>query len=149
MADEVLGFKNGTDYLLFAKIGTPAAWVPLACLKTNGFDATTDQIDTTTKCSGKYKTSLPGDIGWSFKGDGNAIDDTAQPSQASFNVLAGLQKAGTTFPMKMVGVDDPTTIVRGNVFITSIGLSAGRNEALSFTSAFQGVGEYFLTPEVA
>ncbi|RAJ28868.1 phage tail tube protein [Pedobacter cryoconitis] len=147
MAEEALGFKNGTKVLLFVKLGTPAAWVTLACLKTNSWDSSTDQIDTTTKCSGRYKTSLPGDISWSFKGDGNAIDDTVAVSQASFNVLAGLQKAGTTFPMKMVGVDDPTDVIRGNVFITSISKSAGRNEAVGFSSTFQGVGEYFLTPE--
>lgn len=147
MADEALGFKNGTEVVLFAKLGAPAAWVALACLKTNSWDSSTDQIDTTSKCSGKYKTSLPGDISWSFKADGNAIDDAANASQASFNVLAGLQKTGTTFPMKMVGVDDPTDIIRGNVFITSISKSAGRNEAVAFSSTFQGTGEYFLTPE--
>lgn len=145
MAD--LGFKNGTDNVLFVKIGTPAAWVPVACLKTNGWDASTDQIDTTSKCSGKYKTSLPGDISFSFKADGNAVDDAGAPSKASFLVLAGLHKAGTTFPMKMVGVDDPTDVIRGDVFLTAISKSAGRNEAVGFSATFQGTGEYFLTPE--
>lgn len=145
MAD--LGFKNGTDNVLFVKIGTPAAWVPVACLKTNGWDASTDQIDTTSKCSGKYKTSLPGDISWSFKGDGNAVDDKGVPSKASFAVLAGLKKAGETFPAKMVGVDDPTDVIRGDVFITALSLSAGRNEPVAFSSTFQGTGEFFLTPE--
>lgn len=145
--DEELGFKNGTDNLLFIKIGAPAVWVTLACLKTNGWDGTTDQIDTTSKCSGKYKTSLAGDISWSFKGDGNAVNDAGAPSKASFKQLATLHKSGATFPMKMVGVEDPDDIIRGNVFITSISKNAGRNEAVGFSATFQGTGEYFLTPE--
>ena len=143
MAD--LGFKNGTDNLLFAKIGTPAAWVVIGCLKTNSFDASTDTIDTTSKCSGRYKTSLPGDITWSFKADFNDIDDTptTAPVRASFAKLAALHKAGTTFPVKMVGVDT-TDVVTGDVFITSISKSAGRNEAVNSSVTFMGVGEYFL-----
>lgn len=147
MADDALGFKNGTNNLLFLKIGTPAAWVPVACLKTNGWDSSTGEIDTTTKCSGKYTTSIPGDISWSFSGEGNAIDETGTPSQASFKTLAGLQKDGKTFPAKMVNVDDPTDVIRGTVYITSLNKSAGRNEAVGFTSSFRGTGEYFLTPE--
>lgn len=149
MADEAidLGFKNGTDVLLFIKTGSPAAWVPVACLKTNGWDSSTESIDTTSKCSGRYKTSLPGDISWSFNGEGNAVADNGTPSRASFNVLSGLHKAGTTFPMKMVGVDDPADIIRGNVFITALSKSAGRNEAVGFSASFDGVGEYFTTPE--
>ncbi|QIL41025.1 hypothetical protein G7074_18190 [Pedobacter sp. HDW13] len=145
MAD--LNFKNGTDNVLFVKIGAPAAWVAVACLKTNSWDGSTDQIDTTSKCSGKFKTSLPGDISWSFKGDGNAVDDSGAPSKASFKALSALHKAGTTFPCKMVGVDDPDDIIRGDVFITALSLSAGRNEAVAFSATFQGTGEYFTTPE--
>jgi predicted secreted protein len=140
-------FKNGTDFVLFAKIA--AAWVPLACLKTNAFDASTDSIDTTSKCSGKYKTSIPGDIGWSFSADGNSVDETGTPSRASFKKLSELHKAGTVFPMKMVGVNDATDIVRGDVYITALALSAGRNEAVGFTATFQGTGEYFTTVEAA
>ena len=147
MAD--LAFKNGTDNLLFAKIGTPAAWVVIGCLKTNNWDGSTDQIDTTSKCSGRYKTSIPGDISWSFGADFNDIDDTPEtaPVRASFAKLAALHKAGTIFPMKMVGVDT-ADIIRGEVFITSINKSAGRNESVSSSVTFQGTGEYFLTDEV-
>lgn len=140
-------FKNGTDYLLFAKIGTPAAWVVLACLKTNAFDSSTDAIENTSKCSGRYKTSQAGDIGWSFSAEGNSVDETGATSRASFKTLSGLQKTGKTFPMKMVGVNEPTDVVRGDVWISALGKSAGRNEAVGWTATFQGTGEYFDTPE--
>lgn len=145
----ILGFKNGTDNLLFAKIGTPAAWVVLGCLKTNSWEASTDSIDTTTKCSGKFKESLPGNINWSFKADFNDIDDTpiTAPVRASFAKLAALHEAGTTFPMKMVGVDSADTI-SGDVFITSINKSAGRNEAVTSSVSFQGTGAYSLVAVV-
>lgn len=141
------GFKNGTDVVLFAKIGTPAAWVPLACLKTNGWDGTTDQIDTSSKCSGNDKTSIPGDRSWSFKGDGNAVDEVGTPSRASFKTLSDFWSTNKTFPMKMVGVDDPADIVRGDVFITSLSKSAGKNEAVAFSATFQGTGPALFTPE--
>jgi hypothetical protein len=151
-----LGFKNGTDNLLFAKIGTPLAgtptvptWVVIGCLKTNGWEGSTDTIDTTSKCSGKYKTALPGDITWSFNAEFNDINDTptTAPVRASFAKLAALHKAGTTFPMKMVGVDTPLDIIRGDVFITAISKSAARNEAVNSSVTFMGVDEYFLTDE--
>lgn len=146
MADEV--FKNGTNVVLFVKVGTPTpAWVPVACLKTNSWDGQVDQIDTTSKCSGKFKTSMPGDISWSIKGDGNAVDDAGVPSKASFKVLSGLMKTAKVFPVKMVGVDDPTDILRGDSFITSLSKAAGRNEAVAFSVSFQGTGEYFDTVE--
>ena len=148
MADIANGFKNGTDVLLFAKLGTPAAWVTLACLKTNSWDGSTDQIDFTTKCSGKFKESKPGDRSWSFKGDGNSVDDAALPSRASFAVLSGLWKTGTTFPMKMVNVEDAADVIRGDVYLTSLSESAGRNEAVGFSATFQGTGEPFFTAEV-
>ena len=149
MADSANGFNNGTNVLLFAKLGTPAVWKTLACLKTNSWDGTTDQIDYTTKCSGLDKESAPGDRSSSFKADGNAIDDSGDVSKASFLVLSGLWNEGTTFPMKMVNVEDPLDIIRGSVYITSLGKGAGRNEAVGFSASFQVTGPTSFVPEVA
>lgn len=142
------GEKIGTDVLLFAKIGTPAAWKPLACLKTNGWSGATGTIDTTSKCSGKDETSLPGTRSSSFTGEGNAVDETGEPSTASFKTLSGLWTAGTVFPMKMVGVDDPADVVRGEVYITALSKTANHNETVGFSAEFKVTGAAAFTPEV-
>jgi len=149
MADQIDGFKNGTDVLLFVKYGTPAVWIPLACLKSNGWDGSTDQIDITSKCSGNDKDSLAGDRSWTFKAEGNAINDKALPSRASFNTLAEFWSNGTRFEAKMVGVDDPDDVIRGKCYITSLSKNAGRNEAVGFSVSLQGVGKVQFKPEVA
>ncbi|TDO21885.1 phage tail tube protein [Pedobacter duraquae] len=140
-------FKNGTDVILFAKIGTTPAWVPLACLKTNSWDGSTASIDTTTKCSGKEDTSMAGSKSSSFKGDGNAINETGTPTQASFKTLSGLWQLGTTFPMKMVGVNDATDIVRGDVWISALSKGADHNTAVTFSATFQVTGGVLFTVE--
>lgn len=142
-----LEFKNGSYNLLFIKLEESEDWYPLALLKTNSWDSTTDQISTVSKCSGKYKTSMPGNISWSFKADGNAINADAAPSKISFKMLAEFQKAGTIFLMKMVDLNDENEVLQGYVYITSLSKSAGRNEAVGFSASFQGTGEYSLNAD--
>lgn len=139
-----LEHKNGTDNLLFIREEDSEDWLPIALLKTNSWDSTTDQISTVSRCSGKYKTSIPGYISWSFKADGNAINALAEPSKVSFKMLANYQKAGAILNMKMVNVDDETDTISGKAYITSLSKSAGRNDPVGFSASFQGTGEYDL-----
>jgi predicted secreted protein len=147
MANEA---KVGADVMFFAKIGTVPAWVVVGCGKTTGWSGTTDMIDTTTSCSGRDKTQIAGFRSSSFKFDGLAIKEDATPSIASFKTLSALWLAGTTFPVKLVGVDDPTDVIRAVAAnITSLDKNASTGEAVSFSVSIAVSGPVAFTPEVA
>ena len=142
-----LEHKNGSLNLLFIRLPDSEDFLPLALLKSNSWEATTDQMSTVSRCSGRFKTSIPTFISWSFKADGNAIDSNVDPSKISFKMLANLQKAGTIFEMKMVDLDNEDEVIRGEAYITSLSKSAGRNDPVGFSASFQGTGEYDLKAE--
>lgn len=142
MATKILG----NEYIIYIDTidGTGGAAVDsnyraVACLVTNGFSATVDSIDTTSKCSGAYKDSDPGDFGWTITGEGHAIDDISS-AQTNYQELLSLAIARRKFWAKMA---DPTNnIVReGVVWISSYTETAARNTPYSFNITFQGTLE--------
>jgi TP901-1 family phage major tail protein len=134
-------FENGKDYLLFIKDGTPTpAWLTLACLSTNGFEGSRDSIDTSSKCTGNWNTSIAGNASWTMSGDGNAIGSDLLPSEASFAKLFELYKSGATFPVKIAKVGG-TYVRYGEAYISSYSETQANNEAFTFSVTLQGVGE--------
>lgn len=139
----------GNDILLYIDTVTPLTARPvddddyklIACLTTNGLDISTTDIDTTSKCSGRFVESDAGDVTWSFSGDGNAIDDQG-PSEVSYQELIDLSLAGTKFWAKIA---NPTNgILReGIARISAYTESYERNAPFSFTATFQGSGELY------
>lgn len=138
----------GNDYIIYINtvdsVGTgghaqDANYRGVACLVTNGFSTTTDSIDSTSKCSGPYKDSEPGDFGWSITGEGQAIDDIST-AQTNYQELLSLSIGRRKFWAKMA---DPTNnIVReGVVWISSYAETAARNTPYSFNITFQGTLE--------
>ena len=145
-----MAFYNGKDYLISigTVVGETTTWEVVAESKSDGWETSTDQIDTTSKGSGRFKTGLPGDISWTMNSEGFAIDDAGEASKASFNKLAALHKAGTSFPIKLENINDSDDLIRGEAYITALSKSTARNEGVGFSATFQGTGEYFTTPEV-
>lgn len=137
---------NGTLNVLQIRIGN--AWKTVACGTSNGFTSTTAEIDGNSKCSGNYDSSEPGRTSWTmdFSGKAAPVDDT-DAALASFNQLAGLQKGGQTFPIRQFNASNPTDVLRGNAFITSLTKTYPDSDSVTFDASFKGVGEFFFTPE--
>lgn len=109
----------------------------------NGFDATADNIDTSGKCSGVFKTGLPGQIGWSFSGTGNTQNiPTNDNDHVSQNALEILFRNQTKF---WAGVWDTAlkTVRYGVVYITAFSEANPVNGAATFNITLQGDGEYW------
>lgn len=138
-----LRFENGTKYLLFVKRTTSGAtWKVLACLISNGVDMQTDEITTSSKCSGNYKESIPGEQGWSFSGSGNAIDSDLKPDEASYKELKDIWKKGEVCEWKLAKVG-ATDVDYGEGWINSLSKATNHNEAVTFDVNITGSGELF------
>lgn len=123
-------------------VDVPGSFELVACLTDNSFEGTRDAIDTTSKCSGLFKDSMPGEIGWTFSGNGNAISIESGDDRLSHNALFQLWKNGTTFWVAQF--DDELESVRyGLAYITSFSEANPNNAAKTFSITLQGKGEVY------
>lgn len=136
---------NGTKYVLQTATGIANALETLVCLTSNGWQATGDQIDTSSKCTGEYSTSIQGRKGWTMSGEGQAIPGVTDTATASFNKLFTLWKSGATFDAQMINIDDEDDIIRGSVRITALEKTAPDDAVTTFTVTLTGQGEPFIT----
>ena len=113
----------------------------VACLTTNGMELSTEDIDTTSKCSGRFKESDSGDVSWSFSGDGNAIDDT-QVAEVNYQTLIDLAISGEKFWVKTANPSNEI-IREGIARISSYSETYDRNTPFTFSATFQGSGELY------
>lgn len=147
MNEEVL---NGRDYVMFidtvTAVTAPKGLVYRAvmCEVSSTFDGTTDEQAVSNKCNRGFKNSNPGDKGFTFAGEAQAIDDTALPSAASLNEIAELWKSGKKFWAKQASIDPSLAtpvFTEGVVWISAYSRTAGNEDAFTFSYTFQGVGE--------
>lgn len=150
-----MGVKDeflGNEVLLYIDTVTPvdtpiedidiADAVLVACLVNNGFDGTNSPISTTSKCSGKFATSIGGEQGWTMTADGNSVHiETGEAATLkSHNALFKLWKSGLPFWAYMY--DTALKTVRwGVVRIDSDGEAFPTNAAATFTISLTGIGE--------
>ena len=152
-----MGVKDtflGNEVLLYIDTVTPVTTavgslditdaVLVACLVNNSFDGTNSPITTTSKCSGKFATSLGGEQGWSMSADGNSINVTTGEAATlkSHNALFKLWRSGVPFWAYMY--DTALKTVRfGVVRIDSNGETFPTNAAATFTISLTGIGEVY------
>lgn len=138
----------GTSYLVRTATGVANAFETLVCLTTNGWQASGDEIDTSSKCTGGWASSIAGRKGWTITGEGQAIAGTTDTGTASFDKMFALWKAGTTFNVEMYNTDPDLEddIIRGPVRITALEKTAPDNAVTTFNVTFTGQGEPFIGP---
>lgn len=140
-------FFNGKDYLLYVDVTTPTTTAYTAvttanaelvgCLDTQGFQMTSSDIDTSSKCSdGNFAESIGGQQGWSMSADGKYTDDVAfQSSNQLFKLSRDNQEAWWFI------FDTAKLLMRYGVGrITSFDESMANNEAVTFSISITGVG---------
>jgi len=149
MANE---FLNGRTVLLYIDTVTPITTALdavttddaelVACLTSNGFDATTSAIAATSKCSGSFAESLDGEKGWTMSAEGQAIKLTGVgDTRVNHNKLFKLWREGTAFWAFMMDTASPTITLRyGVARIDSFSDGAPDNEAQTFSISLTGIG---------
>jgi len=143
---------NGTQYLLSTKTGPVVegepTWVTSVCLNSVTLDTTGDDIDTSSKCTGDWTSTLNGRKGWSLGAEAQIIPGTPDTGTVSFNHYFALWKAGTAFDAMIAkGPLAEDIIVRGTVRITSLPASFPDNDVATWTMTLTGQGEPVNTVE--
>lgn len=145
-------FLDGTDVLLLIDLVTPITadidtvdipgnFEVMACLTSNSWDVATASTDTSSKCSGKDATSLPGQRSGTASAEGRAITDAdaLATSRINHNKLADLENTGTTFWLALF--DSALNTVRYSLaYITSFSDAAPNAEGQTFSASFTLVG---------
>lgn len=131
--------QNGKEFLLFVRRDGEVDWKTVACLISNGVSRGADSITSTTKCSGGDQESMQGERNWSITGNGNAVDDTLEASEASLDELKEIWASGETAEWKMAKVGS-TDVDYGMGWISQLDTTAGNNEAYTFDLTVQGTG---------
>lgn len=145
-------FLDGTDVLLLIDLDTPIStdiddvvipgtFEPIACLTSNSWDVATASTDTSTKCTGKDATSIPGQRSGTASAEGRAIPDSeaTADNKINHNKLADLENNGTTFWLAMF---DPAleTVRYSLAYISSFSDAAPNADSQTFSAQFVLVG---------
>lgn len=144
---------NGTSRQLYIDITTPVTTygpdviIPgnfdVVCDLTGGdFAGTTDNIDTSGKCSGAWKTGLPGAKGWTISGTGNQqnLPLPLTDDRMSQNQLFQYWKTDRKFWVAIY--DSSLNYVRYGVgYFTNVSEPNPYNAAATFDFTVQGDGE--------
>lgn len=132
--DETTAITTALTALTF-----PGNFQPVVCLTTNAFNGTRDSIDTSSKCSGLWKTSIPGQAGWTITGDGQAVELTGSDITADINFrrIWQLYQSGEKFFVAMEDTDS-YSILYGVGYITNITITAPNNAVKTFSFTVQG-----------
>lgn len=123
-------------------IAFPGEFDLVACLTNTGFDGSTDGIDASSMCSGIFKDSIPGQVGWTMSGTGESINITGADGRVSHNDLAEMWKNRTVAWWAIY--DTALSSVRyGKGYISAYADANPNNAVKTFTITIQGKGEPF------
>lgn len=127
---------RGTDVLLYIKREGDAEYMLAACQVTTTYDSSRDVTTNKTKCG---TTTTEGDLSATFSVDGEARFDIAAGDNAiSFNELQDLNLSGDHFRALIKDIKEatPKIYMSGEVFISSLQLTADSDNVAQFSSEF-------------
>lgn len=133
-----MAITNGTLYVIQSQTGSgsPAAWVILGCLTSNGWSGTTEAIDGNSKCNPDYAESIPGRISMEMSGELNLAE-----SEVDKNVIRNLWKNKSIVPFRTANTENEDDIVQFSGYISSYEETFDDNAAATASITITGVGE--------
>lgn len=141
---------NGNDYIVFiddttsGDAATGAAYRPVACMTTSGVSGSRNVIEVTDKCDDEFSDALPGKATNTITGAGNAVDETLNPSQDSYQTIMDLYQEGKMFWMKIANKSPEvgTVVIReGYGFITDYNETQDTDTPYTFDFTFRAKGK--------
>lgn len=133
-------YYYGEDRIISILVGTN--YVPVGCLTNNGFDESTDFIETTTVENGGWKSEKPIKQSYSISFEGLQVL-TSVGSQLnlliSYDKLKILKRTKTLIYWKISAIDG-SLVDTGRGYISALSESAQDGEWLTFSCAINGFG---------
>ena len=140
---------RGEDMMLYVKDG--ANYVPIAYATSNSISYSLDTVDTSSKMSGNWKSSMPGQIGWTASSEALISNTTGHMSFARLEALMIarnpiLVKFGNVTAASAEFTLDATKPSRsGSAIITALELSSEKGGICTSSITLQGNGALTLS----
>lgn len=140
---------RGEDMMLYVKDG--ANYVPIAYATSNSISYSLDTVDTSSKMSGNWKSSMPGQIGWTASSEALISNTTGHMSFAKLEALMIarepiLVKFGNVTAASAEFTLDATKPSRsGSAIITALELSSEKGGICTSSITLQGNGALTLS----
>ena len=143
-------YLRGNNFLFWIDTVTPTTTVLtdvnidntelVACLTDNGFDGTTNVIESASKCAGLWGESIADTSSWTMNVSGEAIAEDGLASRANHNALFKLWRSKTPFWGFMYDIE-METMRYGIVRIDSYSDTAGQGAIQGFSATLTGLGQ--------
>lgn len=139
-------FVNGDNSVLSILRGS--AYVPIACLTSNGTSETVTFNEVQTKCDPGVVISTPNAYSYSKSLDGlltNTLSVGGDSALASWDYLSGLMRNKTLIYWKEA-IGSPAFINEyGEGYIDSLEMTAASGDNITFTGSIKGTGDILRT----
>jgi len=135
-----MNFINGEDRILYVKIG--GNYLPIGCLTSNGFDESSEMMDTSTRDNKGWKTSVPIIQDYSIPFSGIQVNSTLVDGNfnvASYDKLKGLKRNRIRFEWKIQGTKYPV-VDYGEGYISGLSEANDVGSFMSFSGTITGFG---------
>jgi hypothetical protein len=135
-----MNFTNGEDRILFVKIG--GSYLPIGCLTSNGFDESSEMMDTSTRDNKGWSTSMPLIQSYSIPFSGLQLNSTLVGGNfnvASYDKLKGLKRNRIRFEWKIQGTKYPV-VDYGEGYISGLSEANDVGEFMGFSGTITGFG---------
>lgn len=131
-----MAFVNGDNEILYIK--RDGSYLPIACLDSNSFSETADEIDTTTSDNAGWKTTLPTNQGYEISFSGITEADELPELKNSYFDLLDLKRNRTLIEWR-IGL--PTSNYDyGNAYLIDLSSEAPADDLISFSGTLRGYG---------
>lgn len=131
-----MAFRKGETVILYIKDGL--VYKPIGCLTNNSSDESVEMLQTTTRQSGGWQTSLPTtqDLTINFEGLQSLVDDTDTLTYLELKVKKR-SKERVEWQLK---ASDDSFVETGYGYINAISDSSPAGDFLTFTGTIQNYG---------
>lgn len=127
---QTAGIINATDIAIYISTSK------VAHTTSAELSVSADMIDITTKDSAGWGENMPGKKSWELSGEGKFSFDAGYSPEDLFTAMVNKTKLSVKLKTATSGNDE----YAGDCYITSWSVSAGVEDAASFSFAFQGTG---------
>ena len=151
--NESTDLVRGEDMMLYVgeTVGGVTTYLPIAYATSNSISYSLETVDTSSKMSGNWKSSMPGQIGWTASSEALISNTTGH---MSFAKLEALMIARTPILVKFGNVtassseftiDAAKPSRSGSAIITALELSSEKGGVCTSSITLQGDGELTLS----
>ncbi len=128
-------FVNGDVKILYIKQDNQ--YLPIACLDGNSINESSDEIDTTTRDNGGWKTSLPTNQGYEISFSGLIENNDLDATKTTYFNLKQLKRDRELIEYR---IGSGTNYDYGSAYVIDLNEDSPASELITFSGTLRGFG---------